>query len=129
MMTPASAPERPATPAAAAPDDAVRYGLPARLSAEALGSFFVVVAGLGVPLFTIPQSNPLSTALAAGLALTAVTLAFGYVSGGHFNPAVTAGYAIAGRIRVRYADVDAQHLAEERRRALCVVVRIVRAGT
>jgi aquaporin Z len=100
MMTPASAPERPATPAAAAPDDAVRYGLPARLSAEALGSFFVVVAGLGVPLFTIPQSSPLSTALAAGLALTAVTLAFGYVSGGHFNPAVTAGYAIAGRIRL-----------------------------
>ncbi len=26
-------------------------------------------------------------------------LAFGYVSGGHFNPAVTAGHAIAGRIR------------------------------
>ena len=109
MMTPASALEPAALPAAA-PDAALEYGLPARLSAEALGTFFVVVAGLGVPLFTVPQSNPLSAALAAGLALTAVMLAFGYVSGGHFNPAVTAGYAIAGRIRpaAAAANVGAQ---------------------
>lgn len=79
---------------------AVRYGLVARLSAEAFGSLFLVVAGLGVPLFTIPQSSPLPAALAAGLAVTAVMLAFGYVSGGHFNPAVTVGHAVAGRIRL-----------------------------
>ena len=72
----------------------------ARLSAEAFGTLFVVVAGLGVPLFTIPQSNPLPASLAAGLALTAAMLAFGYLSGGHFNPAVTVGNAIAGRIRL-----------------------------
>ena len=95
MITPASAHEPAATP-----DDSPRPGLPGRLSAEALGTFFVVVAGLGVPLFTIPQSNPLSAALAAGLAVTAAMLAFGYLSGGHFNPAVTAGHAIAGRIRL-----------------------------
>lgn len=74
--------------------------LVARLSAEALGTLVVVVAGLGVPLFTIPQSSPLPAALAAGLALTAAMLAVGYVSGGHFNPAVTVGNAIAGRIRL-----------------------------
>lgn len=79
---------------------AVRHGLVARLSAEAFGSLFLVVAGLGVPLFTIPQSSPLPAALAAGLAVTAVMLAFGYVSGGHFNPAVTVGHAVAGRIRL-----------------------------
>ena len=78
----------------------VRYGLAGRLSAEAFGSLFVVVAGLGVPLFTIPQSSPLPAALAAGLAVTAAMLAFGYVSGGHFNPAVTVGHAVAGRIRL-----------------------------
>lgn len=99
MITPASAPASPDRPAAT-PDDELRPGLLGRSSAEALGTFFVVVAGLGVPLFTIPQSNPLSAALAAGLALTAAMLAFGYLSGGHFNPVVTAGNAIAGRIRL-----------------------------
>lgn len=94
MISPASAHEPAATL-----DDSPRSGLPGRLAAEALGTLFVVVAGLGVPLFTIPQSNPLSAALAAGLAVTAAMLALGYLSGGHFNPAVTAGHAIAGRIR------------------------------
>ncbi|MBT2513995.1 MIP/aquaporin family protein [Arthrobacter sp. ISL-30] len=73
-------------------------GLAARLSAEALGTLFLVIAALGVPLFTIPQSNPLPAALAAGLAVTAAMLAFAHVSGGHFNPAITLGNLIAGRI-------------------------------
>jgi aquaporin Z len=97
MITPASAPASPDR-AAATPGPA-RPGPWGRLSAEAFGTFFVVVAGLGVPLFTIPQSNALSASLAAGLALTAAMLAFGYLSGGHFNPVVTAGSAIAGRLR------------------------------
>jgi aquaporin Z len=76
-----------------------RPGLAARLSAEAFGTLIIVVAGLGVPLFTLPQSSPLPAPLAAGLALTAAMLAVGYLSGGHFNPAVTLGGVIAGRIR------------------------------
>lgn len=99
MTTPVPAPETGGLPAATA-NDSSSPGRVARLSAEALGTFFVVVAGLGVPLFTIPQSSPLSASLAAGLALTAAMLAFGYLSGGHFNPAVTVGNAIAGRIRL-----------------------------
>lgn len=111
MTTPVSVPE-PAAPAAlarpaaggaspaAAPGAAPRARLFVRLSAEALGTLLVVVAGLGVPLFTIPDSNPISASLAAGLALSAAMLAFGYLSGGHFNPAVTVGNAVAGRIRL-----------------------------
>ncbi|WP_454811012.1 MIP/aquaporin family protein [Paenarthrobacter nitroguajacolicus] len=74
-------------------------GLLARLSAEALGSMFVVVVGLGVSMFSFPTLAPLPAALATGLAVTAAMLAFGYVSGGHFNPAITLGNLIAGRIR------------------------------
>lgn len=79
--------------------EAARPPLLPRLGAEAFGTLFVVVAGLGVPLFAIPDSSPLPAALAAGLAVTAAMLAFGHVSGGHFNPAITVGHLLAARIR------------------------------
>lgn len=79
--------------------EASRPGLLPRLGAEAFGTLFIVVAGLGVPLFTIPDSSPLPAALAAGLAVTAAMLAFSHISGGHFNPAITGGHLVAGRIR------------------------------
>jgi aquaporin Z len=100
MTTPVPVHHDSASGPAAGNGAGVRHGLVSRLSAEAFGSLFVVVAGLGVPLFSIPQSSPLPAALAAGLAVTAAMLAFGYVSGGHFNPAVTVGHAVAGRIRL-----------------------------
>ncbi|MGP0222925.1 MULTISPECIES: MIP/aquaporin family protein [unclassified Paenarthrobacter] len=78
---------------------APRPGLIARLSAEALGTMFLVLVAVGVQIFSNPQAGPLPATLAAGLAVTAAMLAFGYVSGGHFNPAITLGSLIAGRIR------------------------------
>ncbi|BAS09632.1 aquaporin Z [Arthrobacter sp. Hiyo4] len=100
MTTPVPVHRDPASGLTAGSGAEIRHGLVSRLAAEAFGSLFIVVAGLGVPLFSIPQSSPLPAALAAGLAVTAAMLAFGYVSGGHFNPAVTVGHAVAGRIRL-----------------------------
>ncbi|MBB2922662.1 aquaporin [Cellulomonas cellasea] len=75
-------------------------GLGSRLAAEAFGTLFLVIAGLGTALYaniTGLGGGPLAVALAFGLALLAGAVAVGYVSGGHFNPAVTLGAAIAGR--------------------------------
>jgi aquaporin Z len=87
----------PPVPVAAVP---VGPGLVSRLAAEAFGTLFLVIATLGTALYanvTGLGGGPLATALAAGLALLAGAVAVGYVSGGHFNPAVTLGAAIAGR--------------------------------
>ena len=98
MSTPVSVPPTDGRPSAG--DNGFRPGLLSRLGAEAFGTLFLVVAGLGVPLFTLPQSNPLPGALAGGLAVTAAMLAFAYISGGHFNPAITVGNLVAGRIGI-----------------------------
>ncbi|MFF2843195.1 MIP/aquaporin family protein [Paenarthrobacter sp. NPDC057981] len=74
-------------------------GLLARLGTEALGSFFVVLVAVGVSIFSNPSGAPLPAALATGLAVTVSMVAFGYISGGHFNPVITLGNLIAGRIR------------------------------
>jgi aquaporin Z len=100
MSTPLSSSAARADEPLAGADAARRPGLAAKLSAEAFGTMFLVIAGLGVPLFTIPQSSSLPAPLATGLAVTAAMLAFAYVSGGHFNPAITVGHIVAGRIRL-----------------------------
>jgi len=77
------------------------------LAAEALGTFLLVLAVVGTALFAAgfgegtDAANKgvgfLGVALAVGLAVTAGVYAFGPISGGHFNPAVTLGLAAAGR--------------------------------
>ncbi|MCA4132139.1 MIP/aquaporin family protein [Arthrobacter sp. M4] len=71
----------------------------ARLSAEALGTMFLVLAGIGAAMFTVSQVSTVPSSLAAGLAIAASMLAFGHITIGHFNPAITLGSMIAGRTR------------------------------
>lgn len=80
--------------------------LGAKLAAEGFGTFLLVFGGVGTALFasnhfTDPGANSavyVAVALAFGLTVVVGAYAFGPISGGHFNPAVTLGVAAAGRI-------------------------------
>ncbi len=85
---------------AAQEDHGHRYGFLGRAVAEAVGSFLLLFVGIGVGIFT--AGTGISPQLAFGLALAGAMVAFGYVSGGHFNPAITLGSAVAGRTEWKY---------------------------
>jgi MIP family channel proteins len=76
-----------------------------RLGAEALGTFlffFLGFSGIAVLVdIGVEAITPLGIAAGFGFGLTLAITAFGHLSGGHFNPAVSAGLAVAGRFTTR----------------------------
>jgi aquaporin Z len=77
-----------------------------RVSAEFLGTFWLVFGGCGsaifAALFLTPDKVPIGigfagVALAFGLTVLTGVYALGPISGGHFNPAVTVGLWVARR--------------------------------
>ncbi len=80
-----------------------------KLSAEAFGTFWLVFGGCGSAVLAaaFPAADPalgnlgigfLGVALAFGLTVVTMAYAVGPISGGHFNPAVSLGCAIGGRM-------------------------------
>jgi MIP family channel proteins len=76
-----------------------------RLGAEAVGTFLFFFLGFsGIAVSTdigVDAIGPLGIAFGFGLGLALAITAFGHLSGGHFNPAVSAGLAVAGKFPSR----------------------------
>ncbi|MGK8525278.1 aquaporin [Nocardia asteroides] len=66
--------------------------------AEALGTFVLVIGGVGTAVLAGEKVGPLGVALAFGLSLMFLVYSIGPISGCHVNPAVTVGHLLLGRI-------------------------------
>lgn len=81
------------------------HSMAQRLSAEFLGTFWLVLGGCGAAVLAagVPDVGIgyLGVALAFGLTVVTMVYAVGHISGGHFNPAVTVGLATGGRFAWR----------------------------
>ena len=75
--------------------------MPRKLIAEFIGTFWLVFGGCGSAVLAaaFPQVGIGLTGVSIAFGLTVLTMAYtvGPISGGHFNPAVSAGLAVAGR--------------------------------
>ncbi|MDO3649602.1 aquaporin [Nocardia mangyaensis] len=71
---------------------------PKKWAAEALGTFILVICGLGTLVLAGDRVGALGVAFAFGLTLMFLVYAIGPISGCHVNPAVTLGQLLLGRI-------------------------------
>ncbi len=106
----------------------------ARFLAEFLGTFWLVFGGCGSAVLAaaFPELGIgfVGVALAFGLTVLTMAYAVGGISGGHFNPAVSVGLAVAGRFEAGKLPhyVAAQVLGATAAAAVLYVVATGKAG-
>src|SRR5271168_2173694 len=85
-----------------------------KVAAELIGTFWLVLGGCGSAVLAakFPEVGIGFIGVAFAFGLTVLTMAFavGHISGGHFNPAVTAGVWAAGRFKT--ADIVPYWIAQ-----------------
>jgi aquaporin Z len=74
-----------------------------KVTAEVLGTFVLVFIGCSAAITT--GADVPATGLAFGITVLAGAYAFGRISGAHFNPAVSVGAALGGRMAWRHVPV------------------------
>jgi aquaporin TIP len=74
-----------------------------RGTAEFIGAFALTFFGAGAIM--VASGGLVGVALAHGLAIALMVTAFGHISGGHFNPAITLGFLVTRRIEATLAGV------------------------
>ncbi|MCW2735892.1 MIP family channel protein [Nocardioides sp.] len=67
-----------------------------KFTAETLGTFVLVFFGCGAAVYS--GGDLVATGLTFGLTVVVMAYAVGRISGGHFNPAVTLGAVLGGRL-------------------------------
>ena len=76
-----------------------------RLAAEFFGTFWLVLGGCGSAVISAAYPHLgigfVGVALAFGLTVLTMVYAVGWISGGHFNPAVTVGLFVGGRFAAK----------------------------
>jgi len=72
-----------------------------RAVAEFVGAFALIFVGAGSAIY----GNIVVAAFANGLVIAVMVSAVGFISGGHFNPAVTLGFLVTRRISAALAGI------------------------